>query len=203
MIEQPAPARRRGGRPPQLSRRDVITAAITVIDAEGLAALTMRRLATELGVTAMSLYRHVPNRDALLSAVVDMLAAAAITDLDDGWSWRRAVQEFAGGYRAMLLRHPRAVPLLATHPVTIETGLALIDGVLRRFDAAGIGRDQALTVVQSVTVYTLGHALAQVGAPSEDDVPAGPVASTADYYQQWYEAGLQAMVDGFHQRLAA
>lgn len=230
MTGQPASPRRRGGRPAQVNRQDIVAAAITVIDAEGLEALTMRRLAAELGVTAMSLYRHLANRGAVLSAVVDHLAGQALTDLNPPRSWRQAVRDFAEQYRAVLLRHPRAVPLLATHPVTLDAGLALISPVLHRCETAGMTRDQAVIVIQSVTVYTLGHALAQVGTPPEGEAPpspstatpasprtASPAATTSTtgapgtgtrttdasgYYQQWYESGLDAMLEGFHIRLS-
>ena len=64
-------APRRRGRPPKLSVPAIVAAAIELLDREGPDALTMRRLGAELGVEAMSLYRHVPSRDALLDALAD------------------------------------------------------------------------------------------------------------------------------------
>jgi TetR/AcrR family transcriptional regulator, tetracycline repressor protein len=180
-----------------LSRADIVAAAVAAIDEAGLEALTMRGLGTRLGVAAMSLYRHLANRDAVLAAVVDHLVAQAVVEPDPDGPWRPAVRAFADGYRAVLLDHPRAVPLMATHPVTVDTGLALMAGVLGRFEAAGIGREQALTVVQSVTVFTLGHALAQVGADGEL-----PPAEAAGYYDTWYDEAVEALLDGFARRLA-
>jgi hypothetical protein len=107
----------------------------------------------------------------------------------------------------MLLRHPRAVPLLATHPVDQALGLALLRPVLDGFDAAGESREDALTVVQSVGVFVLGHALAQVGAPPGSDA-SGPLgeAPVSDpdpaYYDAWLDAGLRAMVRGFEESLS-
>jgi TetR/AcrR family tetracycline transcriptional repressor len=175
-----------------LSRADIVAAAVAAIDEDGLDALTMRGLGARLGVAAMSLYRHLANRDAVLAAVVDHLVAQAAQDPAPGTAWRSAVRGFADRYRAVLLDHPRAVPLLATHPVTVETGLALMAGVLGAFDAAGVGRDRALTVVQSVVVFTLGHALAQVGRDGEL-----PPADASAYYDSWYDVAVEAMVDGF------
>lgn len=199
MTGQAPPARRRGGRPPVLNRADIVTAAVAVVDEEGLEALTMRRLGAALGVSAMSLYRHLPNRDAVLAAVVDHLAAEAAPDPGPGADWPAAVRAFAHGYRSVLLRHPRAVPLLATHPVTVESGLAAMAAVLDRFAAAGIDRDRALTVIQSAAVFTLGHALAQVGAPGDEP----PAPEHADYYDRWYAEGLEALVEGFTARITA
>lgn len=191
------PARRGGGRPPLLSRADIVAAAVAAIDEDGVDALTMRGLGARLGVAAMSLYRHLANRDAVLAAVVDHLAGEAVLDAGPEASWRPAVRGFADRYRAVLLRHPRAAPLLATHPVTVDTGLALMTPVLDRFTAAGIDRERALTVVQSVVVFTLGHALAQVGADGEL-----PPADAAGYYDSWYDEAVEALLDGFDRRLA-
>lgn len=180
--------KRRPGRPRTLHRQDILAAAVALIDDEGLQALTTRRLGTALGVTAMSLYRHFPNREALLADVVDCLAATVEFAPADGWT--AMLRAFAEGYRAMLLRHPHAVALLATHPLHPGRGRDLVAPLLTGFAAAGIGDERAVTIVQSVAVFTLGHALAQVGGEPPD--PA-----TTPYYDAWYEAGLGAMIHGF------
>src|SRR3954471_19171186 len=69
------PGRRRRGRPPTIGREAVLETALRLLDAEGVEALTMRRLASELGVSAMAPYRHVGSRDELLMVLVDSLAA--------------------------------------------------------------------------------------------------------------------------------
>jgi TetR/AcrR family tetracycline transcriptional repressor len=181
-------AARRPGRPRQLHREDIMVAAVRVIDAEGLEALTMRRLGAALGVTAMSLYRHFDARDTVLAAVVDELVATV--DFVPHRAWPETLRSFAEGYRAMLLRHPRAVALLATHPVDPERGRTLIEPLLAGFAQAGIDDDRAVTIVQSVVVFTLGHALAQVGGDP-------PAPETAPYYDAWFEAGLAALLRGF------
>jgi hypothetical protein len=101
----------------------------------------------------------------------------------------------------MLLGHPPAVPLLATHPVDIDLGLELLAGLLDRFEAAGIPRQAALTAIQSVAVYVLGHALAQVGTPPGTRPAAEGDAAAVAFYDQWFEAGLRAMVAGFEREL--
>ncbi|GAA4495997.1 hypothetical protein GCM10023191_037360 [Actinoallomurus oryzae] len=186
---------RRGGRPPLISRDDVVAAAIAIIDAEGLDALTMRGIGARLGVAAMSLYRHLPNRDAVLAAVVNRLVTEVVVDVPADARWPDALRALALGYREMLLRHPHAVPLLATQPVDVDTGMALAAPALDRSRAAGIGADDAVTAVQSVIVFVLGHALAQVGTPpgADDAPPAAP----AGYYDRWFTAGLDAMIHGF------
>ncbi|MFI6602698.1 TetR/AcrR family transcriptional regulator [Nonomuraea sp. NPDC050536] len=179
--------KQRGGRPAVLSLDRILAAAVEVVDAEGAEALTMRRLGAQLGVAPMSLYRHVPNRDALLAAVVNRLFSEVEPALAQSWS--ETLYGFAAAYRRMLLAHPRAVPLLATHPVDVELGMRLVSGLLDQFAAAGVTREEGLTAVQSVGVYVLGHALAQVG-------PHGPTAPT-EFYDTWFDTGLRAMITGF------
>ncbi|RJL35467.1 TetR/AcrR family transcriptional regulator [Bailinhaonella thermotolerans] len=191
------PPRNRGGRPAQVTREQIVTAAIDLLDAQGLDALTMRALGAHLGVAAMSLYRHVPGRDAVLSAIVNRLVADALTGLDPGPTWTEAVTGFATAYRRMLLAHPHAVPLLATHPVDVETALPLLRGVLGRFTAAGIAQDDALITIQSVGVYVLGHALAQVGTPPGAEEAGPPDPAARQYYDHWFTTGLNALVTGF------
>ncbi|MCK2215046.1 TetR/AcrR family transcriptional regulator C-terminal domain-containing protein [Actinomadura sp. ATCC 31491] len=191
--------RRRAGRPAVLTVERIVAAAVRVLDAEGLEALTMRRLGAELGVAAMSLYRHVPSREALLAEVVNRLFAEAATDPGEA-AWPEALTGFARSYRRVLLAHPNAVPLLAVHPVDVELGTALLAGLLGAFARAGVAGEEATTAVQSVAVYVLGHALAQVGAPPGGT--PGPTGESA-FYDGWFEAGLAAMVTGFARHLDA
>lgn len=180
-----------------LTTERIVAAAVEILDAEGLEALTMRRLGTQLGVAAMSLNRHFPNRDALLAEVVNRLFAEAVADYAPETAWPEALTGFGVAYRRMLLAHPRAVPLVATHPVDVDLGLRLLTDLLSRFEAAGIASQDALTAVQSVGVYVLGHALAQVGTPPGE---AHDEAARA-FYDQWFDSGLIAMVTGFERQL--
>jgi|SRR4051812_45492832 TetR/AcrR family tetracycline transcriptional repressor len=171
-----------------LHREDILAAAVAVIDAEGLEALTMRRLGAALGVTAMSLYRHFENRDAVLGGVVHHLVATV--SFAPGADWSETLRSFAMGYRGMLLQHPRAVALLATHPLDPQQGRALVAPLLDKFAAARVEEERAIVIVQSVAVFTLGHALAQVGGEPPDP-------SSAPYYDAWFAAGLSALLRGF------
>ncbi|MFI6922126.1 TetR/AcrR family transcriptional regulator [Nonomuraea spiralis] len=190
-------APRRAGRPPVLTVERIVAAAVGILDAEGPDALTMRRLGADLGVAAMSLYRHVPNRDALVAKVVDHLFAEAMAGYTPQADWPRALAGFATAYRRFLLAHPRAVPLLATHPVDVRLGTELLTGLLARFEAAGVPAADTVNAVQSVAVYVLGHTLAQVGSTAETHDQ-----DALRFYDQWFVAGLGAMVSGFERQLA-
>src|SRR3954454_16382861 len=93
------------GRPPAYTREQVVEAAIRLADAEGLAAVTMRRIATELGAGAMSLYTYVPDKDRLLDLMVDEVGGAARPVRITG-DWRADVVALAGSQREVMLAHP-------------------------------------------------------------------------------------------------
>lgn len=109
-----------------LTRERILEAAKGLADAEGLGAVTMRRLAAELGVEAMSLYHHVPNKDALL----DGLIAAVVGEVDEatsegtGAGWQAELRERSLAARDVVVCHPWAPALLATRS-TIPTSIVL------------------------------------------------------------------------------
>ncbi|KOV67916.1 TetR/AcrR family transcriptional regulator [Streptomyces sp. MMG1121] len=91
---------------PSLSRESIVREAIAVLDADGVDALSMRKLGTRLNAGATSLYRHVATKDELMELAVDEVAAEIRVPDSDGSDWRAAVTEAAGSFRAAALRHP-------------------------------------------------------------------------------------------------
>ncbi|MEW9529875.1 TetR/AcrR family transcriptional regulator [Microbispora sp. NPDC049125] len=190
-----AAGRSRGGRPAIVSKEKITMAALAVIDADGLENLSMRRVGERLGVEAMALYRHVPNKSAMLAAVVDHLTAGAAMEIPGGTAWTDALAGFGRRYREVLLLHPAAVPLLATHPVSPEVAEHLLGRILAAVELGGaVTLERVQLGFQSVAVFVLGHALAQVGTP-----PGGDAAQSASpaYYDEWFETGLAALCHGF------
>src|SRR5215213_3110400 len=108
---------------PRLSRERVLQAAVRLADSGGLEALTMRRLGEDLGVEAMSLYKHVTNKDDLVDGMVD-LVFAEIELPPSGAEWRTAMRERAVSVRSALIRHPWATALMqsrtAPGPATLH-----------------------------------------------------------------------------------
>lgn len=145
-----------------LTRQRVLGIALGLVDAEGLEALSMRRLGAELGVEAMSVYKHVANKNALLDGVVEQLwtevqdATAQTTD------WAEVLRSFAHAVRAMMQRHPRAAPLLfgraVLPPPALETWAILLD-VLRE---AGFEDDAAAETVRSTCAYSMGFGMSEL-----------------------------------------
>src|SRR5690349_21612984 len=89
---------------PALSTHRIAAAAVGIADADGLDAITMRRLAAELGVAPMAAYRHVSGKEDVLELMVDRVYGEV--DIPDGAGWRDTVRAFATGIRALVSRHP-------------------------------------------------------------------------------------------------
>jgi AcrR family transcriptional regulator len=148
----------------RLSRELVLSAALTLVDAEGLDALTMRRLGQELGRDPMSLYRYAENRAALLDGVSELvLNELAIFPNDP--DWQAQLRRIAHDLRHLALRHPNVVPLLVTRPLSTPLGLRPL-GTLRPLEQilsllidAGFSPADALHVYRAYYGYLYGHIL--------------------------------------------
>ncbi len=103
-------------RKPLLSRERIVAAAAALVDAEGLEAVSTRRLAAELRGQRASLYNHFRTKDEILEAVADAVSAQvdlSMFDAGDPRDWRTALHDWAVSYRAALTAHPNIVPVLA------------------------------------------------------------------------------------------
>jgi TetR/AcrR family tetracycline transcriptional repressor len=127
-----------------------------VIDAEGLPALNMRRLGSELGVDAMAVYRHLPNKQAILDGVVDLVLA----DLAEGPPAGPRVQarEFFTSLRHVLAAHPNAIPLVASSALQTGAAKEKATRLLAALRRSGIGVELALDVFHALESFALGYA---------------------------------------------
>ena len=148
----------------RLSRERVMHAAVVLADAGGLESLTMRRLGEGLGVEAMSLYKHVANKEDLLDGMVDLVFAEIELPRDDA-DWRTSMRRRALSARAALNRHPWATALMqsrtAPGPATLGHHEAVI-GTLRR---AGFPVELTAHAVSAIDAYVYGFALQERALP--------------------------------------
>jgi AcrR family transcriptional regulator len=157
----------------------VLAAALELIDADGVEALSMRRLGKALDRDPMRLYRYAPSKDALLDGVVELvLSRIAVPTARDG-DWEPALRQTARAFRALALAHPHVVPLLVTRP--LNTPLALrplgtlrpLEDLLELFDAAGFDARGALHAYRLFAGFLHGHMLNElqerVHDPDETD----------------------------------
>lgn len=161
-----------------LSRDRVLGAALELADRDGIARLSMRRLGAELGVEAMTLYYYVPNKAALLDGLVELVVEQAMTGVPHDGDWRDLLRGFAVSCRAELLRHPGALPLLATRPVLTDTSLRTLESSARALHDAGFTAHQALHVINIVATFVIGHTLAEAGTTPGHEADAPDAAST-------------------------
>ncbi|WP_067966658.1 TetR/AcrR family transcriptional regulator [Nocardiopsis trehalosi] len=140
--ERPA----RGPRP-RLSRDQVVRAAVDVADAEGIDAVSMQRVAKELGYTTMSLYRHVPGKEQLLELMADAASGPAPDCTGAPGGWRGELEAVVLAMADVLRRHPWSLHLRLSGPPIGPCGLSWMDALLAPLLRAGLASDEALAVI--------------------------------------------------------
>jgi AcrR family transcriptional regulator len=149
---------------PPLTRRRVLDAAVRLADAGGVGSLSMRKLAQDLGVEAMSLYHHVANKDDILDGLVDAVFAEIELPLDDP-DWRSAMRRRAVSARAALRRHSWATGLLESRANPGPATLRHHDAVLGILRAAGFSVELAAHAFSLLDSYVYGFALQETSLP--------------------------------------
>jgi AcrR family transcriptional regulator len=150
------PARQPQGKRPSLSREQIVRAAIEIADAEGMEAVTMRRLATKLGAGAMSLYWHVPNKDDLLDLMLD--AAFGEVELPERLSgdWRADLRLYAHAQRQALRRHSWLATFIAGRALPGPNVLRFGEFCLAAVDGLGLDVSTMAGILSTVDAYTDG-----------------------------------------------
>ena len=199
-----------------LSRGRIAETALALVDRDGLEALSMRRLGAELGVEGMAIYRYFPNKAALLAGIVEALLAELIIPPPSDVPWQLVFRELSHAYRALLLRHPHAIPLLASLPLSDPATAHAAGAVMAQLRAAGFDAQSALKTLATITSYVVGVAQWEVGtAPfrAERGGHPFPLPPGADPYlielapqlaeddcEETFEFGLDVIVRGLETR---
>lgn len=213
------PARRPGTDPvsPGLTAAGIVATALRIADTDGLDGLTMRRLAAELDVTPMAIYRHVADKNALVGLVVDQVLAD-LPEPDAAGDWAVQMRRFFTATHELLVAHPAVAQIMAGRPLDGPNATRLADRALACLLAAGFSEDLAVEAFVALGGYTLGGSLYQVGrarwisADSRfDAVPAadrptlsrlaGRMARARDEGQ--FSGGLDRLLEGYAFRRAA
>ena len=159
-----------------LSRDRVVEAAVRVADDGGLSAVSMRNVAADLGVEAMSLYHHIANKDALLDALVEWIFTEITLPAPDV-PWRQAMRERAAAARDTLSRHPWALGLIESR---LSPGPALLrhhDTVLSHLRRGGFSVPLAAHAFSVIDAYVYGFVLTETSLPFEDGDQVQEVAT--------------------------
>lgn len=205
-------------RKPLLSTDRIVRTARELVDAEGLAAVSTRRLAAELGVSGPSLYNHFRTKDEILEAVADSVSAQvdlSMFEPGDGRDWRTALHDWAVSYRAALRDHPNIVPVLARGPGRRPAGLRVADAVYGAMVDAGWPAAQATSIGALMRYFVMGSALGSFAGGFVDDASAydpadyphlGQAHLLADQQEKIderaFETGLRALLDGLGEQFA-
>jgi TetR/AcrR family transcriptional regulator, tetracycline repressor protein len=148
------------GHKPKLTRAALVAAALRIADAEGLDAVSMRRLGSELGVDATAAYRHLPNKKDLLAGVVEAVLDNADVETDPSDPWQEQFRTVARAYRGAMLAHSPAVArLVATTPMSSLSSLRIVEHGAAVLANAGVPLDAAALAIQAVGQITSGAVL--------------------------------------------
>lgn len=156
--------------PGTVSRPELLATALRLIDRDGLAALTMRRLADELGVTAMALYNHVANKEALLKGVVGTVATEfRLPSADDPWQQR--LRACFREVRRVCLAHPNVVEVIETRHQATTCFLQPMECALEALADAGLTIEESVQAWCALIGLTMGHVGYQLGGHRQDQAP--------------------------------
>lgn len=202
-----------------LSERRIAEKALEIIDSDGVEALTMRRLASALGVNPMAPYHYYPNKKALLEAATQLVLAEVDAPRESlGLDWKQTVQQIMRSVREVGLRHPHMVPLMESYSPRTLDSLAFVESGFRALRSAGFNDEAIVRHYMALAAYSFGtlatevnhyfsrHSVVQQRAGALDAASmarllpnlaqVGPALALQDPGQQ-FEWGLDLLLYGF------
>ncbi|MEZ3177225.1 TetR/AcrR family transcriptional regulator [Streptomyces pimonensis] len=193
----PRPSR---GPRPGLTLDRIVEAAVEVADREGIGALSMRRIATELGTGTMSLYRYVPGKAELLDLMLDRVQRPSEdpADLGDG-GWRAALEALGRAALALYRRHPWLLEVNQSRPVLGPSALDGMEKVLSRIKPMGLSDPELLSAIIMIDGYVVGAARTQL---YQEQAERGSGLTDAQFWEAQRPALEKAMDSGRYPVLA-
>ncbi|MEV0714279.1 TetR/AcrR family transcriptional regulator [Asanoa sp. NPDC050611] len=184
LLWEPAPVPRRGPRP-AFTLADIARAGIAIADADGLAAVTMQRVADQLGVTKMALYRYVPGKAELVALMLD-IGLDGPPDLDDR-DWRAALDAWARALFAAFVAHPWALEAAVGARLIGPNELGWLESAVAALTGTGLRGDEMLDVAVILVGHARNLAAQTTATPVDaegalDDAIAGLVAGREDRF---------------------
>ncbi len=185
-----------------LTKRRVLLAAVDLADRAGLGALTMRRLGAELGVEAMSLYKHVANKEEILDGIVD-LVINQIEIPSEGEGWKAAMRRRAISARSVLGRHSWAIGLMESRGTRGPAAQRYLDAILGNLRTAGFSIESAAHAFWLLDSYVYGHVVQETSLSSSmpeettGSAQSNPPETAMDEYPHLLELAEHAPSVGF------
>jgi AcrR family transcriptional regulator len=211
------------GQPLGLSREAIVRKALEMLDEHGMQKLSMRKLAAALGAAPMSLYWHVPTKDALIELCLDEIYGE-FGRPDPDADWETALRGMMHELRHLALKHPWWVRGMGEFNAIGPNAVAMSDSVIEVMRSAGLSTVAAARSVSTVSSFVLGYAMAEVNFIGRGgmDAPPPDMGKIADLYRDkhphfvemldeqelWslegqFEFGLDCVIDGIKARVAA
>ena len=205
----------------KFTREQLQAAALAIVDAQGLAALSMRSLAATLGTGAMTIYNYLRDRDELDALVVEAVLAQARWPAVAGVDWQQDVRLIARGFWQAIKAHPDVIPLILTRRGLHEAAVEGAEALLRALAASDRSGLALLAAFRIVMGFILGLAQAQLARPRTGNEPAATIerfrgldpalfprlieiagVAQAEDIDQEFEAGLDIVLAGLASRVA-
>jgi AcrR family transcriptional regulator len=205
-----------------LSRDAVVAAAVAIADRDGLSAVSIRRVAGDLGIRPMSIYTHVASKDDLVDLMLDEVIAEVLLPEPLPEDWREALRQIAHRSHAAFVAHPWTLEAFGQRPRFGPNTLRHVEQSIAAVSRTGLEPEAASIILGVVDEYTLGHAMRVVIAHDEDRLRAmleetlrGADPSEFPHLSQAaagavlgpregaFEAGLEALFEGFERTLLA
>jgi AcrR family transcriptional regulator len=206
--------RQRRAQHPALDRGRIVQSGLRIVDSEGVEALSLRRLAVELGVTPMAVYWHVRDKAELLDLIGERVLEAVDVPAPAG-DWRRQLRDVHLAMLRPLLQHPNAVELMIGRARFGAAGIALFERILAILRGAGLSPEAAFDAYQSLYLFQLGFTATARRSPEFRQVQAqgaaylrsldpGAFAAIAEVaphigarsLEEQYEVGLDVVIAG-------
>lgn len=185
------PGRRVGG----LSRADIVDIAIAIADAEGTEAVSMRRIARDLRVGAMSLYWHVESKEELHRLMLELVHAEIEAPLPSG-DWRTDLAAYASNTRAALLRHPWAIDFVNTGPPSGPNDAGNAERLLGTLDKLGLDVKTKMWILTTLGTYVMGASLRDVQEQRWHRAVAETTAQMTEAELEMWHAEFEAQIRG-------
>src|SRR5215207_7796873 len=157
-MQAPATERRRPGPTPRFTREQLARRALAIMDAHGTEALTMRRLAEELGMGTMALYRYFPSKNDLIDAAIDVAAPEVELPEPGTAPWKEQLAALARALYRAGLRHPSVVRERFDRPLQSPGATRVTDRAIALLLAAGLSKPEAVAAFKALLLHTLGAA---------------------------------------------
>ncbi len=210
-----SPRGREGKRRGALSAEAITETAIRIADAEGLDAVSIRRVAAELDARPMSIYDHIPSKDDLFAEMSNEVIAGMLSGKPLPHHWRGALSKIARRLYALLVGHPWLVFILPKYPRFGPNATMQAEQLATAMAGLGLEPDQIWTLAGTMNDFVLGHSLRVVTAPQgvdldeaippgdvvEEELAALPAWLRTRSTMERFESGLKILLDGIEAQL--